>query len=178
VQFVNTQKAAVLALKMAQANTVNAMAKYDQTTADEHGTEADLAVARGHVELCEERLAGKYVIAPFDGVITERNVAKGEFVQPGAANQKPLFIIQDTHIVRVIIAIPEADVPRLRDGAMAEVEFAALPGKKWQGQIQRNAGALDRKTGCMRGEVWLPNEDGRFSPGMNGFVTIQPGERK
>src|SRR4029077_9386230 len=65
---------------------------------------------------------------------------------------------------------------RVRVGARVLVSVPALPGQKFQGQVTRTAGVLDPGARTLRGEVDLPNPEGRLLPGMSATVAILPGK--
>jgi multidrug efflux pump subunit AcrA (membrane-fusion protein) len=89
-----------------------------------------------------------------------------------------LFPIQRTDRMRVVLSLPERDVPLVDPGDPAEVEIDALPGKKWSAKVARIAGSLDFRSRTMRVEIDLPNPTGQLLPGMYGRVTIDVQKRK
>ena len=135
--------------------------------------EAGVAVAQANLEKSEVRLAFATIRAPFDGVVTQRNFFPGDFIR--SANQggnEPLLTVQRVDKMRMIVAVPDRDVPFVDVGAAVEVEIDALPGKKWLAKVSRIAGFEDPRTRTMRVEIDLPNPTGQIRPGMNGKATI------
>src|SRR5204862_855031 len=114
------------------------------------------------------------VVAPCDGVITERNFFPSDFVR--AANEGgahlPLLTVQRTDRMRVVVQIPDRDVPYCDPGDPAIVEIDALPGQKLLAKVSRVARSEDHDTRLMHVEIDLPNPTGKICNGMYGKVTI------
>jgi HlyD family secretion protein len=114
----------------------------------------------------------------FDSVITVRNMHVGDFVRAASAGAtKPLLRVQRTDLFRVVVMVPDPDVPFLAVGEPATIELTALAHlekyKKLHAQVSRIAEREDPDTRLMRVEIDLPNTpDGRISDGMFGNVTI------
>jgi len=119
------------------------------------------------------------VRAPFDGVVTKRWVDRGAMVKDPAI---PLLTVMRTDTVRVLVDIPERDVPLLNateqnpnpdgKGDPAELRLPALGARIFSGHITRIASALDPATRTMRAEVHLDNRQGVLRPGMYGTAMV------
>lgn len=111
------------------------------------------------------------IIAPFDGVITERNVHNGSLVGPASAsNPQPMLRIQQVSILRLVAYVPEEDVASLGVGQGIDFTVPAFPGETFSGKVRRPAHALDTKTRTMPFELDVPNSLSRLSPGMYAEV--------
>ena len=88
------------------------------------------------------------------------------------SNIDPLFTVNRTDLFRVVVLIPDRDVPFTDVGDLAEIEIDSLPGKKFQGKVSRFAESLDPQTRLMRVEIDLPNPTGQLKQGMYGQVSI------
>lgn len=109
--------------------------------------------------------------APFDGVVTERNVHQGSIVAVDASRTSlPLVRVQQRNILRLIVAVPEECVAGLKEGAQIDFSVPAFLGKTFSGKIARLGYALDTKTRTMPVELSVDNHDGRLEPGM--FATV------
>ncbi len=108
------------------------------------------------------------VIAPFDGVVTERNVHPGALVGPAGAPgvTVPLVRIEKVARLRLIVPVPEAYVSGIAPGAGVKFSVPAFPGETFSGIVARIAHALDVKTRTMPVEVDVANPAGRLAPGM------------
>ena len=111
--------------------------------------------------------------APFDGVITVRNINLGTYVGPSGSNgNQPMFVIEDHKRLRLVISVPENFTGGLSN--KSEVTFAvkALQGEKFTAQVKRLAGALDTKLRSERLEVDVLNKDGKLLPNMYADVSV------
>jgi RND family efflux transporter MFP subunit len=150
-------------------------ARLDHAKADLVVCEAGIAVAAAGLEKVNIQQSFANITAPFDGIITQRGYAVGDFIRSAdnRGNDAPVFTIQRTDHLRVLIAVPERDVPFIAAGLAADLEIDAFPNKSWAGKIARSAGAIDRKTGTMMVEIDLPNPTGSIVPGMTGRAAIR-----
>jgi RND family efflux transporter MFP subunit len=107
------------------------------------------------------------VAAPFDGVIIERNVHPGALVGPNSGSSTiPLLHLQQTSRLRLTVAVPEAVVAGIMNGAQVPFTLPAFPGETFHGSISRIAHSLDDKTRTMAVEVDVSNPGLRLAPGM------------
>jgi membrane fusion protein, multidrug efflux system len=125
--------------------------------------QASRAVA-GAVQALKDLQAYLRIIAPFDGVVTERMVHPGALVGPG--NDLVLLVIQQVSHLRLVVAVPEEDVSGIIKGANVSFRVPAWPERAYSGTIARISGALDQKTRTMAVELDVFNRDGSLAPGM------------
>lgn len=112
------------------------------------------------------RAAGVYVDyavvkAPFDGVVTHRNIETGDMAAPGL----PLFTVEDLSKMKVESQVAESDAAGLRAGAPVEVVISALDGATFPGIIDEILPAADARSRTFLVRVVLDNTDGRLRPG-------------
>jgi RND family efflux transporter MFP subunit len=107
------------------------------------------------------------VIAPFDGVVTERNVHPGTLVGPnsGPAATTPMVRVEDNDRLRLVVPVPEAYTAGVTRGGTMTFTVPAYPGQTFSGTVARIAQALDVKTRTMAVELDVMNRDGRLTPG-------------
>lgn len=174
------EQAATTAVAMAKARVAAGMTKIEETEADLAAAEAGVRVAQADLDKAQTQLSRAAIHAPLDGAIVQRGYFPGEFIRSAekSANDVPLFTVQRTDLMRVIVAIPERDTPFVAIGNAAELEIDALPGQKWSGKVARMAETLDPKTRAMAVEIDLPNPTGQIRPGMYGRATIVLGKWK
>jgi RND family efflux transporter MFP subunit len=111
------------------------------------------------------------VTAPFDGVVTERNVHKGSLVgSSGAPSAVPMLRIRQVSRLRLVVAVPESDVGGITEGEKINFTVPAFPGQTFVGEIKRIAQSLDVKTRTMPVELEVSNASTRLSPGMYAEV--------
>jgi RND family efflux transporter MFP subunit len=134
--------------------------------------EVDLAVATA--AKIRTMLDYTRILAPFDGVVAQRQVNRGDFLQAASSGRTtPLFTVQRVDVIRVFCNVPESDVARLRVGLRANVKPYGLEGKPIAGKVTRFAGRLDPETRNMRTEIDVPNPGGRLYPGMYAQVSLE-----
>jgi RND family efflux transporter MFP subunit len=133
---------------------------------------ADLQAQQAQVSRLEELTGFERVIAPFDGVITSRQIDVGSLVTADANSGTPLFSIAHTNVLRVQIYVPQEDYFGLRDGQQAEVTVPELPRRVFHGRLARNASALQADTRTVLAEVDVENTDGTLAPGIYTVVHL------
>jgi membrane fusion protein, multidrug efflux system len=107
------------------------------------------------------------ITAPFDGVVTERNVDKGSLAGPATgASSTPMLRLQQISRLRLVISVPEADVSGVAAGTRITFTVPAFPGENFFGLVQRISHVLDEKTRTMPIELDVINDSARLAPGM------------
>jgi HlyD family secretion protein len=111
------------------------------------------------------------VEAPFDGVVTARNVDTGDLVRADDnSGGTALFTVQRDDVVRVQVNVPQSGAVGIKDGLAAQVHIPELPGRTFEGHVARNAEALDAASRTMVAQVDVPNPDGVLKPGL--YVSV------
>lgn len=103
------------------------------------------------------------VTAPFAGRIVERLVHPGALVGPSAG---PLFRLEDTSRLRLVLPVPEVSVGLVKNGRAIEFKVPSHPGRTFTATVARSAGSLDVRTRTMTIEADVTNRDGLLAPGM------------
>jgi len=109
------------------------------------------------------------VRAPFDGVVTERNVHPGSLVGPATSASglaTPMVRVEKTNKLRLVVPVPEKYAAGMNVGTTAEFSVPAFPSQTFAGTIARIAHSVDVKTRTMPVELDVANADGRLSSGM------------
>ncbi len=119
---------------------------------------------RARALVCQENQQYLRIAAPFDGVITERNVHEGSLVGPASA--APLVRLQEVSRLRLVVAVPEVAAGGVSAGEKVTFTVPAFPGVPFQGSVARVARALDVKTRSMPVELDVDNAAGKLAPGM------------
>ena len=130
---------------------------------------SNISAAEANVARLENMQSYLQVKAPFDGVITLRNVDVGALVNSGSTL---LFRIAQTGTLRTYVNVPQADSSSIHIGQNAYLTVSNLPGRKFTGTVARTASALDPNTRTLLVEVRVPNEDGALLPGMYAEVDV------
>ena len=164
------QAAASLALAKSTVERWEALRKKDvvsQQELDERRSGAtqavaNLAAADANVARLRQLQGFTRVLAPFDGVITRRNVEVGDLVD---SSGKALFVLTQMDPLRIYVNVPQSYAQLVRAGQKVVVTQAELRGRAFNGEVARTAGAIDPATRTMQVEINLPNRDGSLLPG-------------
>ena len=112
------------------------------------------------------------VIAPFDGVITRRNVDVGSLVQGNATGGTFMFTMMQSQVIRVWVYVPQDSAFGLGPGAEAVVRVPEIPGRTFPGKVTRIAEALETGTRTLLTEIDIPNADAELQPGTYCIVEL------
>lgn len=131
---------------------------------------AKFLVAQASLQRNGVMLGFAKIVAPFEGVVTHRWVDAGAFVPAATgssmAQGAAVVTLMDFSTVRLDIAIPEPEVPFVKNGLPVVFNSDSLPGRTFSGNITRFSNTLDDSTRTMHVEVDLPNPDRSLRPGM------------
>jgi RND family efflux transporter MFP subunit len=159
---VEASKAAVL---QSEADLAKAKAGAAAAVARHGSAEADLSRVKALLEYTQIR-------APFPGVVTQRNVNRGDFVQPaGATTGKALLTVASTDMVRIFVDVPELDSPLVEPGKKGYVNVQALPDRAVEGKVTRTSWGLGANR-TLRTELDIPNPAAALRPGMYATAHI------
>ncbi len=132
--------------------------------------QANLAAQAAAVNRLVELTGFERVIAPYNGVITARQIDVGNLVTADSSSGTSLFSIARDDVLRVQVYVPQEDFFGLKDGQDATITVPQLPGRTFRGTVARNAAALSTNTRTLLAEVDVDNKDGTLSPGLYGIV--------
>jgi RND family efflux transporter MFP subunit len=156
-------------------------AQYKAQTASVEALEKAVAAAESNVAASQANLARlqqlqdfKIVRAPFDGVITARNVDVGALINAGNGGPaQQLFHIGSAGKVRVYVNLPEAYSRSVVPGLEADLTLTEFPGRRFRGRVVRNAEAMDASTRTLLTEVDVDNSSGELRPGAYAEVHLK-----
>jgi RND family efflux transporter MFP subunit len=131
---------------------------------------SNVAAARANLARLHEVESYRTVKAPFDGVVTLRNVDAGALVSTG---NTLLFRIAQTERLRTYVNVPQGSANSIRVGQTAVVTVSNFPGRQFRGTVSRTANALDPASRTMLVEVEVPNGDRALLPGSYAEVRLQ-----
>lgn len=135
-------------------------------------TKANVKAQTATVGQLTQLVAYEQVLAPFDGVITVRDIDVGNLVVANTQTGTQMFSIASTDVLRVQIYVPQEDYFGVKDGQDATVTVPELPGREFHGKVARNASALQSGTRTLLVEVDLDNSDGALTAGLFGIVHL------
>jgi RND family efflux transporter MFP subunit len=129
-------------------------------------TKANVKAQTAAVAQLTQLVAYEKVLAPFDGVITVRDVDIGNLVVANTQTGTQMFSIASTDVLRVQFYVPQEYYFGIKDGQDATVTVPQLPGREFHGKVTRNAKALQSGTRTLLTEVDLDNRDGALAAGL------------
>ncbi|MFI5195555.1 MAG: efflux RND transporter periplasmic adaptor subunit [Chitinophagales bacterium] len=110
--------------------------------------------------------------APFDGVITERNVHPGALAGPSAQNAKPMLVLQQLSRLRLVVDIPEQFATQIKNGDEVHYKINAIPGEDFKGTVSRSSQSLGNTYRSETIEIDAENTGNKFKPGMYAEVVL------
>jgi RND family efflux transporter MFP subunit len=147
-----------------------------QQDADERAGDAaaKLAVrqsAAANVARLQELESFKRVIAPFDGIVTQRNTDIGALINAGQGTPaNALFRVADTHRLRIYVSVPQSYAAGISTGMPAKLEFADHAGTLYTAAVSSSARALDANSRTLQVELQIDNAKGELLPGSYAQV--------
>jgi RND family efflux transporter MFP subunit len=133
--------------------------------------EANIKAQTAQVAVLHQQKDYQSVTAPFDGVITQRNVDIGSLVQADATSGTFLFTLMQSDTLRIQLYVPQDEVFGLGPGVDAIIRVPELPGQDFPGKVTRIADALQPGTRTLLTEVDVPNPDHVLTPGL--YCTVE-----
>src|SRR5271163_27713 len=172
----NQQLAQITADRWTKLLVKNAVSKQetDQTTSDLIARQSVLAAAQANVRRLQQLQGFEKVYAPFDGVITTRNIDIGALIQAGDINSPKLelFHMASTDKLRLFVPVPEVYANQVHNGDHIAVTSDALPDAKFIGTIVRNSDAIDISSRTLNVEVDVLNPEHKLFPGQYAFIHL------
>src|SRR5580692_4791418 len=134
------------------------------TAADTYSEDqATVAVDEANIDQLNALEAFKSLRAPFDGIVTTRNVDVGTYVANGSGSQ--LFVVARISPLRIYTQIPQAYAPVVKIGMEAAVTLPQFPGRIFQAHVTNTSGVIDPTSRSLQTELQIPNESGELLPG-------------
>ncbi len=184
-ETLNQFRSAASALAEAKAKIASAKAVQQEKEVGREKAEVDIRAADADRRKQADLVAYATLTAPYDGVVTQKNVNTQQFVQPAVGAQGDvLYVVERTDIVRIFVPVPETDADWIRIGTPATVRVRALQGQEFKGTVTRTAWSLNQVSRTLLTEIDLQNPEGvdpqhpelpkrrRLRPGMYAYATI------
>jgi len=153
---------------VSQQDTDNAFTQLKATA-----TQVNSAAA--NVRRLEELQSFERIVAPFDGVITARNLDIGQLITATGATttagagtvvgSKQIFDISAIGTLRVFVNVPQINAPDAKNGVTASLTLPQYPGRKFEGKLVRTSSAVDPATRTLLAEIDVNNSTGELLPG-------------
>jgi RND family efflux transporter MFP subunit len=129
------------------------------------------AATQAQLEYYNQQKTYQQVVAPFDGVITQRNIDVGSLITADATSGSSMFSIIHSDVIRVWVYVPQDSAFGVSPGVDAVIRVPAMPNLTFQGKVTRIANALQPGTRTLLTEVDIPNPDGALQPGV--YCTVE-----
>jgi RND family efflux transporter MFP subunit len=130
--------------------------------------ESNIAAQEAQIRVLDQAKAYQRVVAPFDGVITQRNIDNGSLVLAGSTF---MFTLMHSDVIRTQVFVPQDEAFGLEPGVDAVVRVPEIPGRTFPGKVTRIASALQPGSRTLLTEIDVPNPDGALSPGI--YCTVE-----
>jgi RND family efflux transporter MFP subunit len=142
--------------------------------AQQHATTAahyNVAALQAQLSYYNQQKIYQQVVAPFDGVITQRNIDVGSLITADATGGTSMFSMTHSDVIRVWVYVPQDSAFGVKPGVEAVIRVPAMPNLTFHGKVTRIADALQPGTRTLLTEVDVPNPDGALQPGV--YCTVE-----
>jgi len=144
---------------------------FDTVASNYHGSEATVIADQANVNRLEALEAFKNVRAPFDGIVTARNIDIGAYVPSGSGTQ--LFRLARISPLRVYVDTPEAFAPLVHPGDEADLTLNQFPARKFAAHVVATSGAINPTSKRLLTELDVPNKTGELQSGAFVQITLR-----
>jgi membrane fusion protein (multidrug efflux system) len=141
---------------------------FDVQAGDLHVKQATVVADEANVGQLQALEAFKILHAPFDGMVTARNIDIGALVSTNSSS--PLFIVSQVAPLRVYVNVPESLAASIKAGVKANLRFDTFPGTQFPAEVVATAGAIDPTTRTLLTQLAIPNTDEKLFPGA--YTTV------
>ena len=132
---------------------------------------ANIQAQAAQLQVVKQQKAYQNVLAPFNGVVTQRNVDVGDLVQADATSGTFLFTVMQTDTIRNQLYVPQGEAFGVAPGIEAVLRVPEIPDRTFPGTVTRTANTLQLGTRTLLTEVDVPNPDQALSPGL--YCTVE-----
>jgi membrane fusion protein, multidrug efflux system len=136
-----------------------------------HEDQAKVAADQANIDRLNALEAFRLLRAPFDGIVTARDVDVGAYVANGSGNQ--LFRVARTSPLRIYVNVPQRDAQLVKIGMEADLTLPQFPNRTFRGQVTNTAEAVDPTSRSLLTQLQIPNESGELLPGAYAEVTLE-----
>jgi RND family efflux transporter MFP subunit len=130
--------------------------------------QSNIIAQEAQIRILEQEKAYQRVVAPFDGVVTQRNIDNGSLVQSGSTL---MYTVMHSDVIRIQLFVPQDEAFGVAPGVDAVVHVPEIPDRSFPGKVTRIASALQPGSRTLLTEIDVPNLDGALSPGI--YCTVE-----
>ncbi|HEY8333733.1 MAG TPA: efflux RND transporter periplasmic adaptor subunit [Tardiphaga sp.] len=131
--------------------------------------QSNIAAQEAQIRILTQEKSYQRVVAPFDGVITQRNIDNGSLVQSGSTF---MFTLMRSNVIRVQLFVPQDAAFGVTPGVTASIHVPEIPDRVFDGTVTRTASAVQPGSRTLLTEVDIANPDGALSPGIYCTVDL------
>ena len=168
----NERLSALTAQRWQKILAMNAVAKQDvdEKLGDYEAKKAATASAKANVDRYVAMKGFTRLVAPFDGIVTARNTDVGALISVGGAVGQELFVVSDTHRLRVYVNVPQNNVPGIAPGTKATIIAPEHPDKTYMATVEASSQSVNAASGTSLMQLAVDNPSGELLPG--GYATV------
>ena len=137
----------------------------DEKDSDARAKATDVEAAQSNLDRMKALKAFATIVAPFDGIVTARNVDIGSLVKADSDDGGALFTVSDIHQMRIYVPVPQSYAAAMKNGLMATLELPEYPDRTFNATIDTTSHAIDKKSRSLLVELLANNKDGALAPG-------------
>ena len=143
----------------------------DEKISDAASKRAQVKSLQANLERLRAMTEFKRIVAPFDGVVTARNTDVGALINSGSGAGAPLFVVADTHKLRLYVNVPQTYAPSVPIGSRAELAVPEYPNKTFAATVEANSRSVDAASGSTQMLLIVDNRGGELLVGA--YVTVR-----
>jgi RND family efflux transporter MFP subunit len=132
--------------------------------------QSNISAQEAQIRVLNQEKAYQRVIAPFDGVVTQRYIDNGSLVSSGSTM---MFTMMHSDVIRIQLYVPQDEAFGVEVGVKALVHVPEIPDRAFPGTVTRIAHALQPGSRTLLTEIDVPNPDGALSPGIYCIVDLR-----
>jgi RND family efflux transporter MFP subunit len=130
--------------------------------------QSNIQAQQAQIRILQQEKAYQRVVAPFDGVVTQRGIDNGSLVQAGSTF---MFTLMHPDVIRTQVFVPQDEAFGLAPGVDAVIHVPEIPDRSFPGKVTRIATALQPGSRTLLAEIDVPNPDGELNPGI--YCTVE-----
>jgi RND family efflux transporter MFP subunit len=137
----------------------------DMKNGDFAAKAAVVKATQANVQRLEVMEGFKRITAPFSGVVTQRTTDVGALINAGSAKGLELFVVSDTHKLRLYVSVPQNYAAQITPGTQAQMTVPERPGRTFTATVETSAQSVDAASGSTLVELAVDNQSGELVPG-------------
>lgn len=146
---------------------------FEARESDVRSAEANILAQKEQIKVLRQQKDYQKVVAPFAGVVTQRNIDNGSLVQADTTSGTAMFALSRGDVIRIQLYVPQNAAVDVKPGVAATIRVPEIPDRTFSGHVTRVADTLQPNTRTLLTEIDVQNPDGALTPGMYCNVALQ-----